>query len=379
MPLVPDEPWLSTGQTPTNGTTLPPTDPTLLLAYNIAMLITTAWLMFSMGSGTRIEVIKERLKRPVGPIIGLICQFFILPALMFGFAHALDVDDGISIGMILTASCPGGSVSNMLTFWCHGDLDLSITMTSISTFLAIGFMPLNMYIYVRSWMPVSDIPFVDMVITIVVVWATVILGNLFGRFFPKAVPYLTKVGSVVGFVFVLTCAAIQSALFPEVFDLSWTVWFCAVMLPIIAWLIGFFVPLIFKQGLPQRVAIAFEVSAQNMALAITIIAIAYDTAEEASFYSQFVILYGSFVMVVGVTISIIFNLIICYRARSTPCHQYTRNKEQKEKGTKPDIKRVTTNGTTLTVDEDDSGQLPTIYRGGSFQLSSTEEQDLTQV
>ena len=66
-------------------------------------------------------------------------------------------------------------------------------MTTISTFLSIGFLPLNMYIYVRSWIPVSEIPFTDMVITIVVVWVAVILGNIVGKVFPKTVYYLTRV------------------------------------------------------------------------------------------------------------------------------------------------------------------------------------------
>jgi hypothetical protein len=57
-------------------------------------------------------------------------------------------------------------------------------------------------------MPVSEIPFVDMVVTIIVVWVMVISGNLFGRFFPKAVPYMTKVyHSSVHFVSILSVEA----------------------------------------------------------------------------------------------------------------------------------------------------------------------------
>ena len=88
-------------------------------------------------------------------------------------------------------------------------------MTTISTCLSIGFMPLNMYIYVRTWIAVSDIPFVDMIVTILVVWAAVILGHIVGRLLPKIVPFLTKVSAfapVQNKVHV-TCGYIQESAF----------------------------------------------------------------------------------------------------------------------------------------------------------------------
>ena len=44
--------------------------------------------------------------------------------MMYGYAHALSIEDAIAVGMVLCASCPGGAVSNMFTFWSGGDLDL---------------------------------------------------------------------------------------------------------------------------------------------------------------------------------------------------------------------------------------------------------------
>lgn len=44
-------------------------DQPLYTVYNVVMLITTGWIMFSMGSGTKVEVIIEKLKRPVSNLI----------------------------------------------------------------------------------------------------------------------------------------------------------------------------------------------------------------------------------------------------------------------------------------------------------------------
>jgi hypothetical protein len=67
-------------------------------------------------------------------------------------------------------------------------------MTTISTTLALGFLPLNMFIYTRFWIDDStEMPYVQMVVTLLYLWASVFLGYLVGRRWPKTVPYFTKV------------------------------------------------------------------------------------------------------------------------------------------------------------------------------------------
>jgi len=53
----------------------------------------------------------------------------------------------IGITLIIVVSSPGGSYSN---WWCsllNADLALSVSMTTASTILSIGFLPMNMFIY----------------------------------------------------------------------------------------------------------------------------------------------------------------------------------------------------------------------------------------
>ena len=57
-------------------------------------------------------------------LLGLVCQFLLMPLLCFAMAHAYQLEDSLAIGMVLVGSCPGGVSSNMFTFWCKGDLDL---------------------------------------------------------------------------------------------------------------------------------------------------------------------------------------------------------------------------------------------------------------
>lgn len=69
-------------------------------------------------------------------------------------------------------------------------------MTTISTTLAIVFLPLNMWIYSRYWIDdMTQIPFANMVFTVLYLWVAVVIGYLIGWKWPKVTPYFTKVES----------------------------------------------------------------------------------------------------------------------------------------------------------------------------------------
>ena len=186
-----------------------------------------------------------------------------------------------------------------------------------------------------------------------------------------------QIGSVLGFTLILVAGIIQGALFPEVFDLDWAVWFAAITMPLFSFLVGFFIPWMFCLDHPQRVAIAMEVSLQNVTLAVTIVTVAFPNAEVASYYSQYIILYGAFQIVIGTGLSILFQTIIRYFEKRTLCHRYIRWKEEKSKALTPDLQQVTTNGNTLREDPANAPQPPQgltnmTYTGSSLDLPQME-------
>ena len=81
-------------------------------------------VMASLGCTIELGALKTHLRRPVGLLIGLVCQFIVFPATTFGLAHALQLEKWHAIGMILLGTAPGGHVSNILTYYCDGDVTL---------------------------------------------------------------------------------------------------------------------------------------------------------------------------------------------------------------------------------------------------------------
>ena len=100
-----------------------------------------------MASTVDIRDMRKQLTNWKGICIGLFCQFFLLP--FFGYLMILIFSLPIPVGipLLIVVSSPGGSYSN---WWCsimNADLGLSVSMTTVSTFLGCGFLPLNVFVY----------------------------------------------------------------------------------------------------------------------------------------------------------------------------------------------------------------------------------------
>lgn len=71
----------------------------------------------------------------------------------------------------------------------------SICMTTASTVLALGMMPLNLWIYTRSWMTSGEtvVPYATIAISLATLIAPIIVGMAIRRFRPRYANYVTNV------------------------------------------------------------------------------------------------------------------------------------------------------------------------------------------
>ena len=99
-------------------------DATFQSIINVMLVAIVCVVMASLGCTIKPDVLKAQFRRPVGLIIGLVCQFIVYPAITFGLAHALKLEKWNAIGMILLGTSPGGSASNILTYYCDGEVTL---------------------------------------------------------------------------------------------------------------------------------------------------------------------------------------------------------------------------------------------------------------
>ena len=102
---------------------------TLKIVSDVVITTTLVIIMFGMGCTIELWKLIEHLRRPVGAAIGMLAQFIVLPLVTFGFAHALQLEPVAAIGMLVMGSCPGGSTSNMFSYWADGDVPLRFVIS----------------------------------------------------------------------------------------------------------------------------------------------------------------------------------------------------------------------------------------------------------
>ena len=101
-------------------------------------------IMFGVALDIRLEDFRRVARDPRGPIIGLGAQFLLLPAFTFLLTRIINPAPSLALGMILVAACPGGNFSNFLAHHAKANAALSVSMTAVSTALAIIMTPLNL-------------------------------------------------------------------------------------------------------------------------------------------------------------------------------------------------------------------------------------------
>ncbi len=81
-------------------------------------------LMLSLGCHINFNDIAKHLKRPWSIILGMACQYILLPLVAFCGALAFSLDPNTAVGFMIGFTCPGGGISSIATLIADGDFAL---------------------------------------------------------------------------------------------------------------------------------------------------------------------------------------------------------------------------------------------------------------
>lgn len=166
--------------------------------------IILAFVMFGVALGIKPNTFKDVFRNPKSVIVGVLLQWVGLPLITFIICLILNpwITPMIALGMILVACCPGGNISNFISSLSKGNIELSVSMTAITTALAPLVTPLNFFIWgnlytyfvsVRADIPTLHIPFMPMLQQILLLLGVpIVLGLLFSKRHPNATKKITK-------------------------------------------------------------------------------------------------------------------------------------------------------------------------------------------
>lgn len=230
-------------------------------------------IMFGMGSGLTWRDFFRALKRPQGVAVGMLCQFGLMPLIAYSLGLLLNLSPGASLGLLVMGCVPGGTTSNIFTYFSKGDLALSIIMTVASTLIAIVATPALLYFYGSKIMQGElQIPFGDVSLTLFVLLVPVLLGMLIRKWNANVGAVAEFFGGILGVLVILFLvvswiprnAILLSITPPQIFISSIALGLCG-------FLLGFGIAKILKQTNKRAMTICLETGIQNGPLGVAIV------------------------------------------------------------------------------------------------------------
>ncbi|XP_066954381.1 ileal sodium/bile acid cotransporter-like isoform X1 [Macrobrachium rosenbergii] len=252
----------------------------LLKVNTVLMVLNTTFLMLGMGAAICLKEIFSHMKRPLGATIGMLGQFIVLPVTGFALCLMFSLSPYEALGVLIISCSPGGSFSNAFTYWCDGDLALSVTMTTCSSVMAFVGMPFNLWLYAGHWLTKGDdtivVPFRSIAKSLAFVMGSVIVGMFIRHFHKKTASIITKIASNIGFVGVASGATFWLLVYRDIFvKASLFVYTAAILLPVTGFLLAYGLAKLLCQSHQVCRTIGIETGSQNMPVAASVILLSF--------------------------------------------------------------------------------------------------------
>jgi bile acid:Na+ symporter, BASS family len=226
-------------------------------------------IMFSMGLTLSTDDFKRALSMPWLIISGLVLQYSVMPLTALAIATYLQLDPALSIGLILVGTCPGGTASNVITYLAGGNVALSISLTSLSTMLAIILTPAITLLIADASI---QVPAGKMLMTILyIVILPVTLGLMLKHFFAARIAALEHYLPLLAVAAIVLIIAIITALNVDQFQqLGSTVLLAVILHNAAGLLIGYGSARLLGYEARECRTLAIEVGMQNSGLAVAL-------------------------------------------------------------------------------------------------------------
>jgi bile acid:Na+ symporter, BASS family len=241
--------------------------------------IILALIMFGVALEIKLENFRILFSKPKAVLVGFMSQHILVPAFTFLLVLLLHPSPSIALGMILVAACPGGNISNFLSLMAKGNVELSVTLTAISTIMAVVITPFNFTLYGNLYseashmmMPISIDPW-EMVQTVfMLLGIPLILGMVFTWRFPKTSQRITKPMRIISLVFfgVFIFAAL-AANFHYFLRYIYLIFLFVLLQNAMAFLTGHFTATAFRLSKNDVKTISIESGIHNSGLALVLI------------------------------------------------------------------------------------------------------------
>lgn len=125
------------------------TEPITYGPEEIASVVLVALITVGVGTSLDLEQARKHVGQKLALVLGVFNQYIFMPVVMWGLSQAAPIPLHWRAAFVIIGTSPGGILSNVMCMWLHTDPALSITLTTWTVLLSLGFLPLNLYIYLQ--------------------------------------------------------------------------------------------------------------------------------------------------------------------------------------------------------------------------------------
>ncbi len=222
-------------------------------------------IMLGMGLTLRPEDFRLVFKTPKWVLTGALLQFTVMPLFGWSLGYLFALPLPFAVGLIVVSSCPGGTASNVISYLARANVALSVTMTAVSTLLAIILTPLLTTFLIGEKMEVSA--FQLFLGTVKVVLAPIVLGVLMNKYLPKFTGKILPVAPLVAVIaIVLIVASIIGQGRDEILQSGVRLAGAVLTLHLTGFLLGYLLSRLVVKNRQVNRTISIEVGMQNSGL-----------------------------------------------------------------------------------------------------------------
>jgi BASS family bile acid:Na+ symporter len=242
-------------------------------AFEQAMLtVLVACMMLGMGAAMTSRDIRREVKRPRWLVLAVVGQFTFMPLIAFGLVQLFSIPPAVAIGLVILGCMPGGTTSNLFTYFSKANLSLSVIVTMLTTMAAIVVSPILIGLYGGVVAQGVEIPFANIVISLVLLILPIFAGIWLRKRSANVGGSVELIGSVFGILVILllmvTWVPRNWDLLVDTFTRQPGIFAASVLLPVLGMLVAYMWAKLWGASVADRRTFSLEIGIVNGPLAV---------------------------------------------------------------------------------------------------------------
>ncbi|XP_017056361.1 P3 protein [Drosophila ficusphila] len=235
-----------------------------------------ALLMFlNLGTVLDLHRLAGIVCRPVGPVVGVVSRYVLMPALGFGLGRGLWPGSWpMQLALFYTALAPSGGLANVCAVFLKGNLNLSVATTTINSLLALAFLPLWILVLGRLLYEDDElqVPFGELSGGAAALVACLAIGVMLRLCLPRTTRFIFRFLKPLSVVLSLCLVGLTVGLNWFVFlEFTWQVFVAALCLPLAGYLATYLLSKILCRSATDALTLSIETSVLNMTMPIVLL------------------------------------------------------------------------------------------------------------